>query len=659
VVNVADFGAVGDGVTDDAPAINNASAFAVANGIGKIIFVAGKTYRVANKILPRRDLIWDGQGCTITATTFIAGGLFHNPTETGLANTYGTGTHVFIGDLTTDFVGPSNQIGPLTSVAQLSVGDWVGVGIGLNPYQQTPSDFRYATPCRVLAINTGTKTITVDWVFPYSIPIGPYTYAPRDIGSTTPTSVIAAPAGAGNPPNFLGGRCVYRIDDVAANLTFRDFNLQGNVTGGQIQGGFQLQWAVNVVFERITGNPNTNNMTAEIGSLISIQYGRNIRIYNSVLHCNQNASSPLQSALGNMYGFSNCIDVIDTDHYSKNLWGHIAFCEDMCENIQFIRPYDVVDKATVAQSPSASAQIVAYAFFGSLNTFRIDSPTLITNLPAPYTPGVAPNFQNYILSNDASIQVTGVFTWRGPLAAMVIAWPRWLNCVFDFNDGTGDKWGQLDFAHSVRYSFKIPLYPNMSAVRYLVPGGIIDCEAYLSGNANAATVTELMIGFEGADAHASLFPGNVVIVANKFAALAGDPSSGWSFGNVNDWLLGYNLGVEVSTTSAAQPPGAFVGVSVRMPEVLLTSDVSYGNVGWGQGYGSINDDQMSGELSGEPVQEVWNTMLVSALPAAAASNVGFRYIVSDATVTTFGTVVAGGGANVVPVYSTGTNWRIG
>lgn len=48
--------------------------------------------------------------------------------------------------------------------------------------------------------------------------------------------------------------------------------------------------------------------------------------------------------------------------------------------------------------------------------------------------------------------------------------------------------------------------------------------------------------------------------------------------------------------------------------------------------------------------------LVSELPASTA---GVRGFVTDATVTTFASVVAGGGANGVPVYFDGTDWRIG
>jgi len=50
---------------------------------------------------------------------------------------------------------------------------------------------------------------------------------------------------------------------------------------------------------------------------------------------------------------------------------------------------------------------------------------------------------------------------------------------------------------------------------------------------------------------------------------------------------------------------------------------------------------------------------VATLPSAVASGVGARSFVSDANATTFASTVAGGGANKVPVYSDGTNWKIG
>jgi hypothetical protein len=50
---------------------------------------------------------------------------------------------------------------------------------------------------------------------------------------------------------------------------------------------------------------------------------------------------------------------------------------------------------------------------------------------------------------------------------------------------------------------------------------------------------------------------------------------------------------------------------------------------------------------------------VANLPSAVTSGVGARAFVTDSSVSTFGTTVAGGGATKVPVYSDGTNWKVG
>jgi hypothetical protein len=51
--------------------------------------------------------------------------------------------------------------------------------------------------------------------------------------------------------------------------------------------------------------------------------------------------------------------------------------------------------------------------------------------------------------------------------------------------------------------------------------------------------------------------------------------------------------------------------------------------------------------------------LVADLPITAATSVGARAFVTNSSVTTFNTIVAGGGANKVPVFFDGTNWRVG
>jgi len=54
--------------------------------------------------------------------------------------------------------------------------------------------------------------------------------------------------------------------------------------------------------------------------------------------------------------------------------------------------------------------------------------------------------------------------------------------------------------------------------------------------------------------------------------------------------------------------------------------------------------------------------VVASLPSAATVGSGARHFVTDATVTVtagIGATVAGGGSNFAPVYSDGTNWKIG
>jgi len=50
---------------------------------------------------------------------------------------------------------------------------------------------------------------------------------------------------------------------------------------------------------------------------------------------------------------------------------------------------------------------------------------------------------------------------------------------------------------------------------------------------------------------------------------------------------------------------------------------------------------------------------VANLPSAAIAGVGARAFVTDSSVSTFGTTVAAGGSTKVPVYSDGTNWKVG
>lgn len=50
---------------------------------------------------------------------------------------------------------------------------------------------------------------------------------------------------------------------------------------------------------------------------------------------------------------------------------------------------------------------------------------------------------------------------------------------------------------------------------------------------------------------------------------------------------------------------------------------------------------------------------VASLPSASVAGAGARAFVTDSNTATFNATVAGGGANIVPVFSDGTNWKVG
>ena len=52
-------------------------------------------------------------------------------------------------------------------------------------------------------------------------------------------------------------------------------------------------------------------------------------------------------------------------------------------------------------------------------------------------------------------------------------------------------------------------------------------------------------------------------------------------------------------------------------------------------------------------------MTYAQLPNATTAGAGTHAFITDGSTATFGATVAGGGSNKVPVYSDGTNWKVG
>ena len=70
-------------------------------------------------------------------------------------------------------------------------------------------------------------------------------------------------------------------------------------------------------------------------------------------------------------------------------------------------------------------------------------------------------------------------------------------------------------------------------------------------------------------------------------------------------------------------------------------------------------DAILNQLKTDEIIPPLTNYTVATLPNAVTSGKGSRSFVTDALGPTFGATVASGGAVAVPVYSDGTNWKVG
>jgi len=70
-------------------------------------------------------------------------------------------------------------------------------------------------------------------------------------------------------------------------------------------------------------------------------------------------------------------------------------------------------------------------------------------------------------------------------------------------------------------------------------------------------------------------------------------------------------------------------------------------------------DAILAQLKTDEIIPPLTNYTVATLPSAVTSGKGARSFVTDALAPVFGATVATGGAIAVPVYSDGTNWKVG
>lgn len=141
--------------------------------------------------------------------------------------------------------------------------------------------------------------------------------------------------------------------------------------------------------------------------------------------------------------------------------------------------------------------------------------------------------------------------------------------------------------------------------------------------------------------------GGFINISGVTVTLSGTPAFSGFFAGVS----GPSNITAVSTTFSGSATGArYIIYKSGHIETNGANPASYfpGNAAGALGSG--------GTLDTQPMVDP--AYVVANLPTASLF-AGARALVVDANATTFASVVAGGGANIVPVYSTGSNWVIG
>lgn len=128
--------------------------------------------------------------------------------------------------------------------------------------------------------------------------------------------------------------------------------------------------------------------------------------------------------------------------------------------------------------------------------------------------------------------------------------------------------------------------------------------------------------------------------------------------------IGYFACRDINTADQVVAVGAWAGRYATASRQLFIDNSDRTNITNAQNIGLIYGKGESTAIAqvlhlNAPTRIGPPSVTVATLPAAAAGYAGFRAFVTDANATTFAAIVAGGGANGVPVYCDGTNWRIG
>lgn len=185
---------------------------------------------------------------------------------------------------------------------------------------------------------------------------------------------------------------------------------------------------------------------------------------------------------------------------------------------------------------------------------------------------------------------------------------------------------------------------------------------FIGGLANSADVPSIT-----SDTNSRLIfgtPSSTMVAIARFPnattadlSLSASGTLGWSA--AGGALNGNDLFIRRDAANTLAQRNGTAAQTFRVYETF--TDASNGT--WFQVQAVSSRYEIGGKANGtgnvRPILLQHGTVAIASLPTASAAGAGARMVVSDALAPTFGATVASGGSVVTPVYSDGTNWKVG
>jgi len=607
-IGVDALGTAADGVTDDLAAIDAARNYAVAIGAGRLAFTARKQYRTTAFIASGNNLAWDFNGATLKCSASA---------EVFGANLTGA---TLLGYVTDEITGPTSTL-KVSTTAGFSVGQFILVRLGHNPWDNVEP--RWGQSCKVVSINAGASTITIDVLVPEAIPLSAYTYKLAD-GST-----VAVPAVAGAGSN----RAIYALTD-GDNVEVNDLVFVGDTANNaSVEGVLWFQGGRNLRLNNVRGNLDAQG-TADAGTgLIGLlQFCRNVVVNDAILLGNKNGRN--QASLGRMFNVSNCVNVQIRNPVARDLQSTFLFAESFCEQVVIDSPaieYTATTAAGVAAFFVAQgSQVVARDPYivapqgkvwymtddgGADGQFHVTGRVRIRGqYPASFyvNAGVLLDYDGAacapttitiagttmtLASGQAGLH-PGVEVRGNGIATGTIITAETGGGVYTVNNAQAvaagtpaffREYAVVDYRASRSVAVRIPM--NDAGAEYGLAGPFWQLTCFASANADPANIDvyPLRGGYGSFECSGAMQAGKAVQIRN----------AGLTAGGVNNVKLLTGVGAIIFYRTAGSPtPGAFLGFTALVPLVVKSSLIGAAYPLNSGGLASYSDTEMEDALIG-------------------------------------------------------------